>query len=111
MEKIEIIKRQPTAHRLNYYNDTISIARTEMVKLLGQPEVRKAELVITLEMHIDCDDCVKIVPFELRVPKVVGDIYNFSQTKIYTTNKDFSQRIKTEIYKRIAELRKAVRKA
>lgn len=109
MEKTEFCPKNTSLHRLQYFNDTISIARSEIIRLFGKPEKCSDELKIGCAMHIDCEDSVMIVPFELRVSKIVGDIYNFSKSKIYTTNKDFSQRIKAEMSNYIAEMRKAVR--
>lgn len=106
MEKIDIRKANPVAYNLKHFNDTASIARSEMILLFGKPEKRNEEMVLSLEMTIDNGDCIKIIPFELRIPKIVGDIYHYSKSKIYTTNKDFSQRIKAELTNSIADLRK-----
>lgn len=115
MEKTEFYPKNTSLHRLMYFNDTISIARSEMIMLLAKPEKYADGLKVGLAMHIDCGDYVKIVPFELRVPFVYsggqGAIYGFTQCKIYTTNKEHSQRIKAELTNSIAELRKRNRKA
>lgn len=111
MEKTEFYPKNTSLHRLTYFNDNVSIARSEMIRLLAKPEKCPDGLRVGLAMHIDCGDSITIVPFELRVPKVSGEMYNFSQCKIYTTNKDFSQRIKDELTNSIAEMRKANRKA
>ena len=115
MEKTEFYPKNTSLHRLRYFNDTISIARSEMIRLLAKPEKYSDGLRVGLSMHIDCGDYVKIVPFELRVPFVYSGgndvIYGFTQCKIYTTNKDFSQRIKAELTNSIAEMRKASRES
>ena len=113
MEKTEFYPKNTSLHRLRYFNDNISIARSEIIRVLGKPEKYPDGLKIGGEIHIDCVDYAKLVPFELRVPFVYsggnGVIYGYTQCKIYTTNKEYSQRIKAELTNYITEMRKADR--
>ena len=112
MEKIEFRRVNPSLHRLTYFKDNISIARSEMIRMLGKPEKYNDGLKISLEMAIDTGDSVMLVPFEIRVPFVYsgghGVIYGFTQCKIYTTCKGFSQQIKCVMEKNIQDMRKAI---
>lgn len=107
-------------HRLKFYNDCIYASIEELTEVFGKPIQTTGFKAYPFDYVETSVNGVAIVPFEIRVATIGNNNRDISnnpcfqltgryQNGIYTTNKDFSQRIAQKVRKCISEHRKAVR--